>query len=81
MASTSSSYFKSLFDPDNSLYDTLVTSADIARDRRAAVNYDDISQSILDPLKNELLGRAATYAALVGRTDLYKPTPYKKYTA
>lgn len=81
MASTTSDYFKALFDPDKDFFETLITTEDIARRRRTGDDMTSIMSSIINPLKDELLGKAATRAALLDRSDFYNPKVSKRYTA
>lgn len=81
MASTTSDYFRALFEPDKTFFDTLITTEDIARRRRASENMTDVMSSIINPLKDELLSKAATRAAMLERSDFYSPKVSRKYTA
>jgi hypothetical protein len=70
---TAKDYLSALFDPDKSFYDTLVTTADLAKSRRAALSDTEIISSIINPLKDELLNKAAVGAALMKKSDFYTP--------
>lgn len=70
---TAKDYLSALFDPDKSFYDTLVTTEDLAKARRAALSKTEIISGIINPLKQELLNKAAVGAALLETTDFYKP--------
>lgn len=73
MTNTVASYLRALIEPDKSFYDTLITTGDLSRNIRARDNRTDIISGMINPLKNQLLGKAALYASLTGRPDFYTP--------
>lgn len=73
MTNTVASYLRALIEPDKSFYDTLITTGDLSRNIRAGDNRTDIISGMINPLKNQLLGKAAMYASLTGRPDFYTP--------